>query len=94
MHRLGREVEVGVRRDSGVETAVHIADYDFDWQRDYHLAQPIHIGSTDEVELSCTWDNTSEARGRAGLPVEPVDVNFGEGTMDEMCIAMLYLTER
>ena len=47
----------------------------------------------DSLRLSCTWDN-SEANQPVidGQVAAPHDVQWGEGTTDEMCLGVLYLT--
>ena len=94
MHTLGREFNVRHLSSEGKSTPViQIPDYDFNWQREYHLQEPVYIGPDDEIELECTWDNTMEQRVKSGLTVDELqDVSWGDGTYDEMCIAMMYLT--
>ena len=72
---------------------LQIPQYDFNWQREYHLVEPITVGVNDQIELECIWDNTLERRIKMGVSQPEVqDVRWGDGTYDEMCIAMLYLT--
>jgi hypothetical protein len=44
--------------------------------------------------VDCWFDNTLERRLAAGSqPAEPVDVSWGEGTDDEMCIGLVRLSQ-
>ena len=94
MHTLGREFNVRhISSEGQVTPLLQIPDYDFNWQREYHLQEPIYIGPDDELELECTWDNTMERRIKTGMLVDEItDVGWGDGTYDEMCIGMMYLT--
>jgi hypothetical protein len=84
MHRLGTEARMSIIRADGTEDCMlAIDDWDFDWQRTYVFedAKPINPG--DAWALTCTWDNPSDS-----------DVNWGEGTSDEMCLGSTLLTLR
>ena len=92
MHQLGQSSTVAIQRANGqTETLLRVEQYDFNWQLMYELNQPIAFAVDDELYLTCTWDN-SEANQPDGEP--PNDVNWGEGTQDEMCVANLFITER
>ncbi|HEX2293602.1 MAG TPA: hypothetical protein VHH55_09820 [Gaiellaceae bacterium] len=83
MHRLGRETRVTVQRASGErEVLVSIPRWQFHWQREYHLADPVRFNAGDKLLLRCDHQNrTKLAR------------TWGEDSSDEMCIAFLYLAE-
>ena len=82
MHTLGRSGIVTQRRgDGGSQVLLEVADWDFDWQLNYQLAEAVAFEPGDELELACTFDNpTSET------------VSWGEGTGDEMCVANLFVS--
>ncbi|MEL6348678.1 MAG: hypothetical protein AAFV53_36575 [Myxococcota bacterium] len=84
MHTLGRHAALRVERADGTsEVLVEVDPYDFDWQLIYQFAEPVRFNDGDELSLACTFDNTM---GEA-------DVNWGEGTGEEMCVANLFLSE-
>ncbi len=94
MHVLGREIVVERLREGEVETLVRIPSYDFNWQRVYELVEPVRVLPTDALRIRCNWDNSEAARRRSGLlDPEPADVTWGEGTVEEMCIALLYMSQ-
>ena len=94
MHVLGQEIWIEVARDDGVETVVHIPEYDFNWQRMYELMDPVRVRPSDTVRIRCRWDNSERGRRRAQiLDPTPADVTWGEGTVEEMCIAMFYVSQ-
>lgn len=93
-HLLGRSIELTAHHAGGrPEPVVHVPDYDFGWQRFYEPTEPVVMAPGDELEVHCVWDNTAEHRAAVGAqPIEPVDAAWGEGTTDEMCVAVLYVT--
>ncbi len=92
MHLLGRQAQVTVEHESGDESCLlWIDDWDFGWQGSYTLEQPVALGPDDSLMLACEWDNSATNQPIVdGKPQEPVDVNWGEGTFDEMCLGILY----
>jgi hypothetical protein len=94
MHTLGRTFNIRhISSEGQITPVLQIPNYDFNWQREYHLQEPIYIGPNDEIELECTWNNTMEQRVKGGMMVDELsDVLWGDGTYDEMCIGMMYLT--
>ncbi len=96
LHQLGRAGEISVTAADGSESCLlAIDDWDFGWQGNYDLAEPVPLAVDDTVRLSCTWDNSAENQAIVdGEPLEPRDVSWGEGTTDEMCLSTLYVTER
>ena len=94
MHQLGTWGKQAVRHADGTESClVEIPDWDFSWQGSYHLQEPVLLGADDALELGCAWDNSaSNQQVIDGVPLVPTDVEWGEGTTDEMCLATLYVT--
>jgi len=85
MHRLGAGGSISVFRQDGTEEPILvIPEWDFDWQFSYQLAVPVDFQEGDQLQLICTYDN---------LGADAVDVGWGEGSDDEMCVANLYISE-
>lgn len=85
MHTLGRSARLEIQRRSGArECLLDIPEWDFHWQGGYSLTQSRVVNPGDSVRLECRWDNS--APGAA-------DVNWGEGTGDEMCLGIFYMTQ-
>jgi hypothetical protein len=91
MHLRGRDISVVLNPGTPTEqTLLHIPAWVFHWQDVYYLKQPVTIGPGDTVRVRCTFDNS-----KAGQPVigdkqlTPRYVLWGEGSTDEMCLAML-----
>lgn len=92
MHMLGRQGQILVNHASGDESCLlWIDDWDFNWQDSFQLTEPVALGPNDKLQLACEWDNSPGNQAIVdGQPREPVDVNWGDGTYDEMCLAILY----
>ncbi|MEQ1505405.1 MAG: monooxygenase [Myxococcota bacterium] len=84
MHTLGQSGGVRVHHADGAEEcALEVPAWDFHWQGQYALEEPIVVAPNDDVELWCRWDNAGP---------DAVDVQWGEATSDEMCLSGLYIT--
>ena len=97
MHTRGKTGLISIER--GPESKekdiclLKINKWDFNWQGSYGLKKPIRIEPGDKVRLTCTWDNTAEAQPiLGGKKAEPKDLNWGDGTYDEMCLGILFIT--
>ena len=94
MHQLGEETSMTlVRKDGGTQCLLHIPKWDFNWQGSFRLAQPVLVQPGDQIKLKCRWDNSAaNQRVVNGVRGEPRDVEWGEGTGDEMCLMSLLVT--
>ncbi len=96
MHLLGTHARLRVvREDQSEDCLLEIEDWDFNWQGDYALEQPVSFGPGDTIELDCWYDN-SEANQPIvdGQPKAPETVGWGEGTYDEMCLGVIYVSHK
>lgn len=83
MHLLGSTARHEIQRGDGSTTCLlDIPRWDFSWQSFYGFGEPVRFDPGDVLSLSCHWDN---AAGDA-------EVNWGEGTSDEMCLGIYYAT--
>jgi hypothetical protein len=94
MHQLGVRGRITLLRSNAEEEcALDIPAWDFGWQSGYQLVEPLRIAPGDKIGLQCWWDNSAKNQPIInGEKVEPIDVAWGEGTRDEMCLAILALT--
>lgn len=94
MHELGiSQTSVLMREDGSQTCLLDIPDWDFQWQGAYQLKEPVVLRPGDTIEVTCTWDNSAANQPVVNGEVrEPVDVAWGEGTADEMCLAGFYVT--
>jgi len=82
MHTLGKRAVTRIERQDGTtECMLDIPRWDFHWQGQYQFTEPKPLLPGDQVSLECAWDNPTDK-----------DVNWGEGTGDEMCLSSFYVT--
>ncbi len=83
LHTLGTHASTRLDRADGTsECHIDIPHWNFHWQRNYTFKTPKVLNPGDKVHLECHWDNPGNQ-----------DVNWGENTSDEMCLAPYYVTE-
>jgi hypothetical protein len=82
MHQLGHKYRMNIGRGAEQTCGVDVQSWDFHWQRMYFYENPIPIGESTDIQVTCDFD-TSERSD----PVLP-----GWGTQNEMCLATLYVT--
>jgi len=96
MHKLGQKGEVALLKpNSNPSVLLNIQDWDFDWQQEYYLEKPHAFENDDLLKLSCTFDNSAKNQVCFnGECPAPKDVNWGEGTSDEMCVVNMLISPR
>ncbi len=100
MHYIGSDMRVWVAPEGqpdDEQCLLHTPAWDFDWQQFYFydptVAAPT-ASAGDALWLECTYDNSLanpdvvQVLAESGLD-EPIDVELGEGSLDEMCIVVL-----
>ena len=95
MHTLGTSIyvdHVPFDDEDGASCLVDIPRWDFQWQRIYQHASDdfVEVRAGDWLELGCRFDNSSANQPIVnGEQIEPRDVRFGDGTLDEMCLSFV-----
>jgi hypothetical protein len=85
MHTLGTHTRLDIQRGSGErECLLDIPRWNFNWQQGYTFVQPKVLNPEDALHLECHWNNSAPGAR---------DVNWGEGTGDEMCLGIFYMTQ-
>ena len=80
MHTLGKSFRLTL--DPGTQkqkVLLDIPTWNFDWQMNYQLKQPIHVTAGETIQMSCSWDRSLDPNR------SPKYIVFAEGTEDEMC---------
>ena len=81
-HTLGKNFRLTLDPDTPKPTVLlDIPTWNFDWQMNYGLAQPIHVNAGQKIRMDCSWDRSLDPN-RA-----PKYIVFAEGTEDEMCFS-------
>jgi hypothetical protein len=104
MHLIGTDMQIRWQRAApedgeAADECLVQSGWDFDWQRNYFYDAPTiedlpRGRGGDTIWMQCHYDNTlanpgvQRALGDAGLD-EPIPVTLGEGSLDEMCIAIV-----
>jgi hypothetical protein len=93
LHLIGKRARLAIERNDGSsECLVEVPDWDFHWQSSYDFVDPIRLTEDDTVHLQCWWDNSAENQPIVdGQQLDPIDRDWGEGTLDEMCLGILYV---
>lgn len=81
MHTLGRELELA--RADDASCLISVPRYDFHWQLLYFYEQAVELPADALLSLRCGYDTSSREQ----------TTHWGEGTMDEMCIAGLLVSD-
>ncbi|MCA9636464.1 MAG: monooxygenase [Myxococcales bacterium] len=94
MHTFGTRGRIAIRGPGDAEECLlDIPEWDFNWQSSYSFEAPSIVGADEALHLQCWWDNSAENQpivdGQIG---EPRDVEWGEGSFDEMCLGVLYVS--
>ncbi len=91
MHLRGQDISVVLDPGTAKEqTLLHIPAWDFHWQDVYYLRTPVKVSASDTVRVKCSFDNSAADQPVVGTKqLAPRYVLWGEGTTDEMCLAML-----
>ena len=91
MHTRGTTATLDiVRKDAPPECMLQIDHWDFNWQNDYRLREPKRFRPGDQLHIECHWDNTTAKQTAGGVPE---DIFWGEGTGDEMCLGIMYISK-
>ncbi|HHH29153.1 MAG TPA: hypothetical protein ENK57_12520 [Polyangiaceae bacterium] len=93
MHMLGRTIGLQMVPpigEAGEPTClVDVPDWNFNWQQSYAVREddPIELAPGAGLELTCVYDNSASHQPVVnGEQLEPRDVTWGEGSLDEMCL--------
>ena len=93
MHLLGKDMTMTATLPDGQTLElIRIADWDFDWQNNYWFDRPIDLPKGSTLRVVAHFDNSADNPHNPKNP--PVDVRWGEGTTDEMCIGFLAMTKK
>jgi hypothetical protein len=90
MHLLGRSIRVVLNPGTpSARTLLDVPVYNFDNQNPHWLAKPVVVKPGDRLKVTCTHDAGLRQQLPALRTLPPRYVLWGEGTSDEMCLAVV-----
>lgn len=73
-------------------TLISVPRWDFAWQEQYRLAEPLPLPKGTRIDMTFTYDNSADNPWNPNNP--PKEITFGPQTTDEMaCMTMLFVTD-
>ena len=82
MHELGKTAMVSLEHTDGTEECLlSVSDWDFEWQQTYRFSEVVEVSAGTSLKVQCSWDNPTDK-----------DVDWGDGTSDEMCLATMLMS--
>jgi hypothetical protein len=81
-HGIGGRVD-WIPASGATQCLLDIPRWDFHWQGSYGFTQPFLFNPGDKIHLECHHQNMTGT----------TDLNWGEGTGDEMCLTGFYITQ-
>ena len=83
MHLLGRSIRAdAILPDGTKRELINLPHWNYNWQDEYFLAQPIKLPKGTRLEVEAVYDNSADNPLNPSDP--PKEVYWGEGTTDEM----------
>jgi hypothetical protein len=93
MHLLGAGMKIILNPGTPqAQTLLNVTHYNFDYQRSYNLATPVATSPGDKVQVTCTYDPTLRQKLPQLRKLPARYVTWGDGSSDEMCLAILQST--
>ena len=84
MHVRGKSAKFIVKFPDGrEEVALSVPNYDFNWQLNYQLEEPIFMPAGSELQTVFTYDNSTNNRHN---PDPTAEVRWGDQTWEEMML--------
>jgi hypothetical protein len=93
MHLLGVGMKFVLNPGTPTQrTLLNVTNYDFHYQRGYDLAKAVPVAKGDTIGITCTYDPTREQTLPILRKVPPHFVTWGDGSTDEMCLGLIFMT--
>jgi hypothetical protein len=88
MHLIGKDIELLVTPPGGKEISlIRIPEWDYNWQEQYELKEPLKLGKGTILRIRATYDNSADNPQNPSSP--PRAVMWGEQTTNEMCFVFV-----
>jgi peroxiredoxin len=83
MHLRGKSFKYTLTSGGETRTLLNVPAYDFSWQSNYTLAEPLDLPAGSRIDCEARYDNST---GNAANPDATRAVHWGDQTFDEMMI--------
>ena len=95
MHLRGSTEKLSIVHADGSTTCLLDTEaWNFRWQGSYYLSQPENFVPGDQLIVDCHWNNSAANQPiEHGVKLTPTDLQWGEGTNDEMCLGAFFVTQ-
>ena len=90
MHLRGKSFEFFAKSDTENDKLLSVPAYDFNWQHNYELTEPLDLGSVRELRFNATFDNSAD---NPTNPDPSEYVTWGDQTWQEMALAFVAVAE-
>lgn len=90
MHLRGKSFKFNIGREESTETLLDVPNYDFNWQHNYELTEPIPLSSIDSLAFTAVFDNSDQ---NPNNPDPSEYVSWGDQTWQEMALAFITVAE-
>jgi hypothetical protein len=93
MHLIGKDIELFATPPGGKERSlIRIPEWDFNWQEQYELKEPLELAKGTILRVKGTYDNSADNPLNPSSP--PKAVMLGEETTNEMCFVFLGIASK
>ena len=90
MHLRGKDMTYTVTYPDGrQQIALRVPKFDFGWQTDYYLAEPLSLPKGAKIRVNAHFDNSAANRAN---PDPAATVRWGDQTWEEMMIGFFTYT--
>lgn len=93
MHLLGQSFKLVLNPGTPeAQTVLNVPKYNFHYQKAYNLAKPVHVAAGEPLQVTCTYDPTLAQQLPILRKAPPHFVTWGDGSSDEMCLGLSWIS--
>ena len=90
MHLLGATFTLTLNPGTAnAKVLVNVTNYNFDYQQGYDISPPVSVSPGDKIQVTCSWNPNIRALLPQTKDLPPRFITWGDGSSDEMCLAIL-----
>jgi hypothetical protein len=90
MHLRGKSFEFRTESEGQATTLLKVPAYDFNWQHNYELTQPLPLDGIDKLTFSAVFDNSAD---NPANPDPHEYVTWGDQTWQEMAVTFITVAQ-